>query len=353
MYMSTSLGYISIATLPQNFNNSVTTWYIPMFNYVGTAYISQINAGGGLAGNGVLTNINANSVPITGTQNFGGGMVVQYNPIGGNWGLQFTGVNLANYTLVVMFVGLYNANIYFTGNNPSNGSYTTSGTAPYVAYHGNYTTLIFYADGGITFSSAATFQGNDSASGTGTGTNRYTTYMLTGTYNTIAYSNPGGQGATCVYMPQGGSTGTSLTATVSKYGNANLNTSLKIDNTTYTATFNGGAPGGPFWGIYQGGTGSANYKDPITNKDIKGGGGGSAGPGGQGISATATYTNSYIGGAANTSYYNIGTSGMNGNTGSSSNAGPGGGGSNNGVNGATGAVVVTVAGLWEPYIPNP
>ena len=117
MYMPGVLGNVSTATLAEG-SSIVTTWYIQLNNHVGTAYVSQINSTGNLIGSGVL-NFSANGWPITGTQAYSESMVVEYNPTPGNWGLKFTNVSLADYTLVVMFVGLNNGNISFTDTDPS------------------------------------------------------------------------------------------------------------------------------------------------------------------------------------------------------------------------------------------
>jgi len=336
--MPSSLGNISTATLVQNLSTN-TTWYIPMFNYVGSVYISQINSGGSLIGTGVLTYVNANSYAITGTQNFSGGMVVQYNPTGGNWGLEFTNVNLANYTLIVMFVGLSLGNISFTANNPSFSTYTvTTGTAPTCSTFSvgsiYYTRFVFYSTGAIQFSSAAAIQGNDSASG-------YTTYMLSGTQS--SNTGDGTAGATCVYIPTG--TGYSTqNFSVSTIGFWNdTTTTVTIDSGTFSCTVFSGAASAPFNGSYAGGSGSDDQHGYL------GAGGGSAGPGGPGTSAIAS-TPSFpsIPGQANVAYNSLG---KNGTSGSDSRGGIGGSGqASTGSTGASGLVVITVAGLWQLYV---
>ena len=110
------LGSISRARLYINSSTS-TTWYIPMVDYVGTIYVSQINGGGSLAASFVL-NVNANA---SGSPSYGlsTGAIVGYNTTrGANYGLQFSNINLYNYSLVVMFVGTNAGDFTFQNYSP-------------------------------------------------------------------------------------------------------------------------------------------------------------------------------------------------------------------------------------------
>ena len=360
MYMVNYLGNVEIATLAKD-SSSLSTWYIPMFNYVGTVYISQFDSGTNLIGSGVLSTVSTNGISISRSTSFwnNSAMSVNYNNDSSSWGLQFTNVTLASYSLVVMFVGIKGTGFAFQGNNPAYSTYTITGTSPSsVVYHGNYTTMTFLTAGTstINFNGGATFQGNGNPSG-------YTTYTLNGTSNTSLNGVSGSSGAGCAYLQANQTvTGTNVGVSVGSSGATSI---ITIDNTQYKYTV-GTAPTFPF-SYNNGGTSTT------TVQLYPAGGGGSAGPAGPG---TSTY-NTQTGGAASTGYNNVGLKGndgvqwvtMKGTKIDKTYTYPGtGGGGTNGTlpssannpdgspstaYGATGAVVLTLSGKWQLYITPP
>ena len=122
------VGHVYTATLALN-SSSKTTWYLPLFNYSGSVYVSQIYSSGEMSGSIVWSNITASNAagglggfsPNYITSNCVDTMSLQYNPAGSWWGLQFTNVDLTSYNLSVMYVGL---------GGPSNGSLTLTQDDP-------------------------------------------------------------------------------------------------------------------------------------------------------------------------------------------------------------------------------
>ena len=354
------LGSISRTRLPINFNNNQTVWYIPMYNYDGTIYVSQINSVGSLAASCVL---NVNALTSVSTTMSGGATAGSNIASGPNNGLQFTGIDLRYYSLVVMFVGT-NAGteagyFKFQGNNPANPSYTlTSGTAPTVAYLNNtYTSLSFYYNGSITFQNPVTLQGS-------TG-NSYASYILSGTNPTnTANSNNGSSGATCVYMRSNATSTTSyLTATINNtttnsHTDCSLTTSapgvtppVQFSSNVSINSTNGLSS--PFNSYFSGGAGSNSYSITSTTPwgssttNYFGVGGGSAGPHGPGGAAYQ----STVGAASSYNGYTTGLPGQ----GATNYPGVGGGAKRDATAyyGNTGAVVAIIPGHLELSIPGP
>jgi hypothetical protein len=364
------LGSISRTRLPINFNNNQTVWYIPMYNYDGTIYVSQINSVGSLAASCVLK-VNANaSVSTTYLYPNNTYATAGNNASGPNYGLQFTGIDLRYYSLVVMFVGT-NAGteagyFKFQGNNPANPSYTlTSGTAPTVDYLNNtYTRLRFYYNGSITFQNPVTLQGS-------TG-NSYASYILNGTKSVLGASSStdtinGTNGSNCLYMRSNAPSTTYLTATVtangdSSNGQGKLKTSFSGNEFICATNTTSANNQSPFDGFYLGGVGGSGHKDyegtdPFGNAMYGynyGGGGGSAGPGGKGNNGGTGGTNGTAYGYGGAALGGTQNSGLGGQNAINYRAGAGGGGMASGNQAGNSALIVAIIpGHYELSIPGP
>lgn len=103
-------------------SNKTTTWYLPLFNYTGSLYISQVDLSGSLIGSGVWSNVSATQLYTTNyyTYAYSDKMDVSYNSTATGYGFMFTGVNLPNYSLYVTFMGVIQRaySFTFTSTNP-------------------------------------------------------------------------------------------------------------------------------------------------------------------------------------------------------------------------------------------
>ena len=122
------MGHVYTVTQALDSTSTTTaTLWLPLFNYSGSVYVSQIASSGSLSGSIVWSNITAAGGGSGGfstnyiTSNVSDTMSLQYNPSGAWWGLQFTNVDLTSYNLSVMYVGL---------GGPSNGVLAFSDTDP-------------------------------------------------------------------------------------------------------------------------------------------------------------------------------------------------------------------------------
>jgi hypothetical protein len=329
--MSLPLGAVSMVTLATNPSSTTSsTWYIPMSNYVGSVYVSQIDAGGNLVGSCAWTNISANTfTPQYISSNFSDGMAVGYNSAGAYLGLQFTGVQLANYSLCVMYVGTVDGggSLAFQNKNPlTTNYYTISGAAPTrISDNSTYTSLEFYADATITFSTTVTLLDTSTTNTTG-----HVSYTLTGTSNPTSTTKTSA-GADCSSLTSdsglqiSSASSTTITIGYPSTSTTTLTTTILVDGLAiadFDTSFSGGVG-------YNG----------------KGGGGGSAGPGGPGTAGSST-----LGGGANTGYNNVGKPGQD-LVGTTSGAGGGGATSLQGY-GAYGAAVLTLSGVYCIYQPG-
>jgi len=329
--------YTSCSVL-QN-SSSLTTWYLPMYNYVGTIYIMQSDKGTTI-GYGVWSNITALGSSTTNyTYAYSDAMIVSYNGSGQfpYDGLEFTGVNLNNYTLAITYIGINGPSWGLVSTDPVSPTIvTSSGTKPTILATDSltYTTIVMYATASLTFSQVATISNNISSN---------YTYVIDGTPS-IGASTTAATGASCTYLNSSTaySSVTSLSTTIgspsSHRTTLTINGASVISSQSYSNNFsinNGGAGGGYItYGFYTYG----------------GGGGGAGGPTGIGGTGESGYTSNGVGyggdGGAN--------NGMGGSGGKGSKAtqpayqsGCGGGGalvSNTG--GANGATVITLVGVW-------
>jgi hypothetical protein len=329
-----------MGTLALSSTSTTTTWYIPLYNYVGAVYISQIDSIGTLLGGFAWTNISALPFSTTyNSSNFYDAMVVSYNTSGGNYGLQITGADLTLYSVCVMYVGTKDSAgpVTFQTNNPAYPYYTINGTgATFKTDNSTYTSLEFLY--GTNVSTTVTFSQTATLLDLGTApTYDYTSYMLNGTSDIGTGNTTGGPGATCYALPTSSPAFTiagSTTVTINIGTPGSPTSSIDLPGGTITA----------FTTEYLGGDGS-KYPE---GGDGGGGGGGSAGPGG----SPANTTDNATGGLANTTYNNIGSAGQTAvGTGI---GGAGGSGTNNATvgTGSTGAVVLTLSGYWVLYTPD-
>ena len=347
------LGSISRTRLTINFNNNQTVWYIPMYNYDGTIYVSQINVGGSLAASCVL---NVNALTSVSTTMSGGATAGSNIASGPNNGLQFTGIDLRYYSLVVMFVGTNAGDFKFQGNNPAYGSYTlTSGTPPTIGRfnttpQGNITRLAFYSTGAINLGQWAPLAGNKGQYG-GTSQDRsstniaYTSYILSGT--ATPNDKGGTSGANCLAMSVDSANTNTLSAKINSgsEGHAGCDCTLTTAFGTFTCSVNSNNKSGSFDLGYIGGAAGGN------NTTV-GSGGGSAGPGGDGYAGSSSSPYNTVGGAS-IYYHNLGSNGK--VAAGSTWGGDGGAGTfrNNYPNPNYGLVVVVLYGFWDQLIPGP
>ena len=331
--MST-LGNFSTVTLAQNSSSTVTTWYLPIYDYTGSVYVSQINSSGKLLGSCVWSNISAfnngfstsyNSSNFSTNPSTATTMAVGYNTNAANLGLEFTNVDLTSYSLCVTYVGMLGGGLTFTFSNPSSANYTiTNGNAPTVKTdNSTYTSLEFYGTTTLTFGQPVTLLD------LGTAISGYTSYMLNGTSDkltAIASGTSGGTGATCYALASGAGLPIAAGAIVT----------ITTGKGTVTTITVAGAPITGFTAMTNGGSGY--------NNGAAGGGGGSAGPGGAGLPST-----SLSGGApassTTTTYKNIGNAGQ---TSTSSTYGAGGSATNSLTigQGSVGGAVLTLYGYY-------
>jgi hypothetical protein len=121
------VGHVYTATQALDSTSTTTTWWIPLYNYSGSVYVSQIASGGNMVGSIVWSNITASNATYPGfstnyiTSNVSDTMSLQYNSYGNYWGLKINNVDLTSYNLSVMYVGL---------GGPSNGVLAFSDTDP-------------------------------------------------------------------------------------------------------------------------------------------------------------------------------------------------------------------------------
>ena len=112
----------SSAVLDTSSNSTTATWYLPLFNYTGSLYISQLDLSGTLIGSGVWSNVSATQLYTTNyyTYAYSDSMDVSYNSTAAGYGFMFTGVDLPKYSLYVTFMGVIQRaySFTFTATNP-------------------------------------------------------------------------------------------------------------------------------------------------------------------------------------------------------------------------------------------
>lgn len=331
--------YTSCSVLQSS--SSLTTWYLPIYNYVGTIYIMQSNSGNGTIGYGVWSNITSLGSSTTNyTHAYSDAMVVSYNG-GGQfpyYGLEFTGVNLNNYTLAITYIGINGPAWGLVSTDPVSPTIiTSSGTKPTILAtdSATYTTIVMYATASLTFSQAATISNNISSN---------YTYVINGTPS-IGASTAAATGASCIYLNSSTaySSVTSLSTTIGSP--SSIITTLTINS---TAVITGGSYSSNF-SINHGGLGGGYITYGFYT--YGGGGGGAGGPTGTGGTGNPGYISNSVG-HVGTGGLNNGVGGAGGNgsqvAGTAYQSGCGGGGalvSNTG--GANGATVITLVGVWS------
>jgi hypothetical protein len=119
----------STAVLDISGGSTTTTWYLPLFNYTGSLYISQLDVSGSLIGSGVWSNVSAKQYTTNYyTYSYSDSMDISYNSSATGYGFMFTGVNSPNYSLYVTFMGVIQRTYSFTfiSTNPYDPQSTQS-----------------------------------------------------------------------------------------------------------------------------------------------------------------------------------------------------------------------------------
>lgn len=334
-------------------NSTITEWYLPICDYVGTLYISQYSSTGSQIGSGIY-NVSSNSSSFN-------IIINQFSDIMSlTWltrytGLKFAAVDLKNYSLSVLFTGIIKIGSFpsFTSVSPVLNTLTVlSGTAPtiYSTDNNTYTAFAFYSDAVMNCIVDATILGTDTTNSSG-----YYTYLIDSTEAPLGYD--GSNGATCTYLHKNVDGVTQFKVTF----NSNATKTLLDIQTLLTIVYKSTVhvdyfsehPGGA------GGTGNASY----------GGGGGGAGGifcvGNDGDDATTTSAGSggmsgdarnpigIISGSGETNLTSPGSGAisMNGLDGTTTGSGGvGGGGKKNSAAPSSGAMpgfaLVTLKGHW-------